>query len=84
MKQTSNDGSPHLITIQETAKRLGSSVTNVYALVAKGELPVVPIGLRKGYRVDLRDLEQFIDQRKFRCVARTAKSTTYHPRHIRT
>jgi excisionase family DNA binding protein len=84
MKQDSNNGGPRLMTVKEAAEWLRTSPNTIYAQIAKGELPVVPTGLSKGYRVDVRDLEQFINQRRFRCVARAVKSSTYQPRHIRT
>jgi excisionase family DNA binding protein len=55
-----------LLTIKQAAARLCCSVANVYVLVASGELPVVRIGCQKGYRVDSRDLDSFVTNRKFR------------------
>lgn len=54
-----------LLTVKQAAARLGCCVTNVYALIASGALAVVQVGRRKGYRVDLRDLDDFVQQRKF-------------------
>ena len=53
-----------LLTIRETAERLGCSEANVYALIEGGELPYVRIGRRKGYRIDPADLAGFIAGRK--------------------
>jgi excisionase family DNA binding protein len=55
-----------LLTVKQVAERLSCSAACVYALVASGELPVVRIGLKKGYRVDVRDLDAFVSGRKFR------------------
>lgn len=53
-----------LLTIKEVAQLLGCSEANVYALKTVGELPFVQIGIRKGYRIDSRDLDLFIERRK--------------------
>jgi excisionase family DNA binding protein len=55
-----------LLTVNEAAERLSCKAANVYALVASGELPVVRVGLQKGYRIDIRDLDAFVGSRKFR------------------
>jgi excisionase family DNA binding protein len=55
-----------LLTIKQAARRLCCSAACVYLLIAKGELPIVRVGLHKGYRVDVRDLESFVSDRKFR------------------
>lgn len=62
--ETMPEPSPQLCTVRETARRLSCSVTNVYALLDSGQLPFVCVGNAKGYRIDLRDIEAFIDQRK--------------------
>lgn len=51
-----------LLTIQETAERLNVSVSLVYRLVAKGELPCYEIASCK--RVSESDIQQFLDSRK--------------------
>ncbi|MFO1043314.1 MAG: helix-turn-helix domain-containing protein [Planctomycetaceae bacterium] len=57
-----------LLTIAEAAEALSASKSLIYQLVERGDLPYVPVGTSKGYRIDLRDLEQFISRRKVRCV----------------
>lgn len=57
-------GQIRLLTVAETARLLGCSRTNVYGLISTGELPVVSIGCSRGYRVDRRDIEAFIERRK--------------------
>lgn len=63
-KQNGDD--VRLLTVKQAASRMACSPANVYGLIEKGELAVVQVGARKGYRVDLRDLEAFIGDRKFR------------------
>jgi len=53
-----------LLTISEAAEALGCSEANIYALIDAGDLPFVPIGRRKGYRIDAADIGAFIDRRK--------------------
>lgn len=55
-----------LLNVKQAAKKLCCSVANVYALIDTGTLAVVHVGKSKGYRIDLRDLEAFVSQRKFR------------------
>jgi excisionase family DNA binding protein len=56
---------PRLLTIPETAEALGLSRRSknaVYRLIASGELKAVT--MPKGQRIDVRDLEDFIERRK--------------------
>jgi len=51
--------------LSEVARELNTSLSNVYALVASGRLPVVCTGANgKGYRVDPADLERFKQEGK--------------------
>gem|GEM_PF-1247698 len=59
------ESAPRLLTIMETAEFLGCSRTNVYGLVDAGELPVITVGKSRGYRIDRRDIEEFLQRRKF-------------------
>jgi excisionase family DNA binding protein len=52
------------MTIREVAVRLNCSIANVYALVNAGELPVVQVGCRRGFRVEETDLADFVMRRK--------------------
>lgn len=56
--------SARLVTVKEAARLLGCSEANLYGLLESGKLPYVPIGRRKGYRIDVEDLHRFIEQRK--------------------
>lgn len=58
-----SDTIPQLLTIPQTAERLGYKTTApVYRLIARGELPVVKIPA--GSRVDAADLQKYIDRNK--------------------
>ena len=54
-----------LLGVAEAANRLGISRRLAWALISAGHLPVVRIGA-KTIRVDLVDLEAFIDERRER------------------
>lgn len=66
MRPASNTDGFCLLTIKETADRLRLTESCVYKLIAEGKLPVVAVGLRKGYRIDIRDLDAFVCDQKFR------------------
>ena len=72
-----------LVSIKEAAELLGCSEANVYALREAGELPFVSIGVRKGYRFDLRDIEAFIERRKESRAAARPKVPRPRLKHIR-
>lgn len=56
-------GVPQLLSIPEAAKALGlGSRNSVYALVARGELPVVTVG--RVSRIDAADIESYIERNK--------------------
>ena len=69
-----------LLTVRQTAQLIGCSVTNVYALIAAGELPVIAIGKSRGYRIDLRDVEGFLQRRKFCKDGPSPMTPTARPR----
>ena len=58
------DEPQRLMTIKQTAILLGCSAANVYALIDSGELPVISVGKSRGYRIDQRDIEEFLSRRK--------------------
>ena len=45
-----------LLTAAETAEALGCSVTSVYRMIRKGELPVIQLGGRKSTRIVTAEL----------------------------
>lgn len=53
---------PKLLTIKQTAEALGVSSAMVYKLSREQALPVVRIG--SAVRIDPRDLEAFIEERR--------------------
>ncbi len=81
-----NEGIPiGLMTVKEAARFLGCSQTNVYALIDAGELVVIAIGKSRGYRIDRRDIDAFIQRRRFRKEGRKPAVPTPRPRlkHIK-
>ena len=45
-----------LLTAAETAEVLGCSITSVYRMIRKGELPVIQLGGRKSTRIVTAEL----------------------------
>ena len=56
-----NNGN-RMLSVRETADRLGVSERFVYALLARGELQSLKIGRRR--LIDSRDAERFIDEKR--------------------
>lgn len=83
MQRCHTPSTPELVTLKETAELLGCSLSNVYALVHAGELPVVCTGRCKGYRVEVRDLDAFIGSRKLRYQRPVPKVPPRPLKHIR-
>jgi excisionase family DNA binding protein len=63
-KPKSHGPEKRLLTVTETAAVLGCSRANVYGLIEAGELPVIAVGKSRGYRIDCRDIDEFIERRK--------------------
>lgn len=72
-----------LLTVRQTASRLGCSAANVYSLIECGDLPIVRVGRHKGYRVDIRDLDGFIYGRKFRYQGPMLKPSQTRLKHLK-
>ena len=53
---------PRFFTLEETARYLNVSRPQVYALVRSGELPAIKIGGRGVWRVDRRQLDEYIER----------------------
>ena len=70
MRAAGDPGLVQLLTVKQAAQRLACSAANLYSLIEAGDVAVVRVGARKGFRIDLRDLEAFIAQRKVRFEAR--------------
>jgi excisionase family DNA binding protein len=82
-QQIQTESTTPLLTITETAEFLGCSRANVYALIDVGDLPVISIGKSRGYRVDRRDLENFLQIRKKQKAAVPVKLPRLKLKHIR-
>jgi excisionase family DNA binding protein len=72
-----------LLTVKQTAMRLCCSPANVYSFIEDGELPVVRVGRQKGYRVDVRDLDVFVNDRRFRYRGTLAELPQPKFKHLR-
>lgn len=64
MATATADTSPNLLTMKETAAKLGCTIRTVATLTQSGQLPRIKIG--SIVRIDPRDLEAFIESRKLR------------------
>lgn len=62
MTTATADTSPNLLTLRETATKLGCTTRTVANLMQSGQLPRIKIGAL--VRIDPRDLEAFIESRK--------------------
>jgi excisionase family DNA binding protein len=56
------DVEPRFFTLEQTARYLNVSVPQVYALVRSGELPAIKIGGRGVWRVDRRQLDEYLER----------------------
>ena len=63
------------LTLTDVAEVLNTSVSQVYALVRRGELPAIKIGGRGQWRVERAALEDYIQ----RCYADTKAFVATHP-----
>ncbi len=75
-----------MLRLNEVAERLNCSVSNVYALMDCGKLPVVATGAAgKGYRVREEDLAAFIEQGRHGRRQREwpEKTKPIHLKHVR-
>lgn len=80
---TNND--LQLLTVKQAAAKLCCSVANVYALIESGSLAIVTVGKRKGYRIDLRDLDSFVQGRKIRYQVpqKLTSRTRFNLKHLK-
>ena len=83
MLSDSNNHDVQLLTVKQAAFRLCCSAANVYGLIETGVLGVVQVGKRKGYRIDLRDLDAFVQNRKFRFQAPQAAAPKRTLKHLK-
>jgi excisionase family DNA binding protein len=73
--QGSVEVEPRFFTLDETARYLNVSHPQVYALVRSGELPAIKIGGRGVWRVDRRQLDEYIE----RLLKETREWAKAHP-----
>lgn len=59
MRATLNHERDPLLTVAEVATELNCCPSTVYNLIHNGDLAVVRVGRRKGYRINASDLEHF-------------------------
>ncbi len=55
-----------LLTIKQAAEALGCCRNTVDNLITAGRLPYVQVGVKKGHRIDPKDLEDYIGAHKYR------------------
>ena len=53
---------PRFLTLEDVAAYLSVSVPQVYAIVRSGELPAIKIGGRGVWRVDIEQLEAYVER----------------------
>jgi excisionase family DNA binding protein len=53
---------PRFLTLADVAEILSTSSAQVYALVRRGDLPAIKIGLRGQWRVEATELEAYIQR----------------------
>lgn len=53
-----------LLNVEQVRERLQCSRKHVYNLINAGELPAIRLGVRKGLRVKLSELEYFLEDRE--------------------
>lgn len=58
--------SEKLLPVSVVAHRLGCSVSNVYRLIALGELVCIRIGASKGYKVPEDEVSRLLQSRLWR------------------
>ena len=66
---------PRFMTLEDVATYLAVSVPQAYALVRSGDLPAIKVGGRGVWRVDRKQLEDYID----RLHAQTRSWAEDHP-----
>ena len=68
-----------LLKLKDVAKLLDCSLSNVYALVSEGKLPVLKVGLKKGLRVDEADFLAYLAKVRHEGAGPSPPGTT--PQH---
>jgi excisionase family DNA binding protein len=52
------------LSVEQVAARLDINVETVRRWIRRGELPAMKVGGRTGYRIEERDLQEFIKKKK--------------------
>ncbi len=66
---------PRFLTLPDVAEQLNISAAQAYALVRSGELPAIKVGGRGQWRVEVSELEGYIQ----RMYAQTREFVDAHP-----
>ncbi len=66
---------PRFLTLPDVAEMLSISAAQAYALVRSGELPAIKVGGRGQWRVEVTELEAYIQ----RMYAQTREFVEQHP-----
>jgi len=66
---------PRFLQLADVAEILNTSSAQVYALVRRGDLPAIKIGGRGQWRVEVNELEAYIE----RAYAQTREFVEEHP-----
>jgi excisionase family DNA binding protein len=66
---------PRFLQLADVAEILNTSSAQVYALVRRGDLPAIKIGGRGQWRVEVSELEAYIE----RAYAQTREFVEDHP-----
>jgi excisionase family DNA binding protein len=66
---------PRFLTLPDVAEQLNVSAAQAYALVRSGELPAIKVGGRGQWRVEVSELEGYIQ----RMYAETREFVNAHP-----
>lgn len=72
-----------LLTVKEAAAKLCCSPATVYEHIQCGDLSVVRIGRHKGYRIDVRDLDKFVNDRKFCYESESPQRSRPNLKHLK-
>lgn len=59
---SSRPGGPRFLTLADVAETLSISASQAYALVRNGELPAIKVGGRGQWRVEVTELEAYIER----------------------
>lgn len=67
--------SPRFITLADVAEELSIKADQAYALVRSGELPAIQVGGRGQWRVEVAELERYIERKYAEAAAARQEKT---------